>query len=535
MIEEGSYYSSIPITTSKPAFHQSTLSCPITKHFNSGEIDHEPQRANPTSRSNNNGCGLNGNDCRPFQDSSFAFRCPADCLNVHLSTPHAIGDQDINYSRLVIGGPSVLTAENSTPPESLSSSSRPIYRADSFICQAAIHAGAIKNELGGCGVVSLLGHREHFPASAAHGVKSYAFDSDFPKAYTFETELNASCGVVDLRWPLLAVTVVFTALLSLFTSSPLIFFASVFVMLFFHVGLVSDPPNIFDKAALVSRIVERFLPAAFVAVVIYRYCIKPQLSGLTAHVEKTVLWLGGAWVGALNNYTFDFIPIQRLTPHDLAAQPDARLALVLIVLIIFAIALGQIWYLRLEGRFPRYLAIYATFGVVLITCVIIPHLNLRIHHYILALLLLPGTRMQTRPSLFYQGLLVGLFVNGVARWGFDSILQTSAALYQGGPVESLLPNVTQPVSIGLTDITFAWDEPPEPYDGVSILVNDVERHRWYVGEGEPEWKWIKPVTSGPQYFRFAYMRGSGAADYTKAGVWDVREGSWEEMESGPSR
>ena len=454
---------------------------------------------------------------------------------MHLSNPHAVGDQEINYSRLVIGGPTnAINTENSSSSTSLSTSTS-VYRADSFFCQAAIHAGVIKNELGGCGVVSLVGHQDGFPASASHGVKSYAFDSDFPKAYTFLTDVNASCGVVDLRWALLAVTVVFTALLSVCTASPLVFFASIFSMLFFHVGLVSDPPNIFDKAALISRIVERFLPAAFVAVVVYLYCVKPQLTGLTAHVEKTVLWLGGAWVGALNNYTFDFIPIQRLTPHDLAAQPGARLALVLIVLIIFAIALGQIWYLRLEGRFPRYLAIYAVFGVVLIICVIIPHLNLRIHHYILALLLLPGTRMQTRPSLFYQGLLVGLFINGVARWGFDSILQTSAALYQGGPVDSLLPNITQPLSIGLTDITFAWSSPPEPYDGVSILVNDVERYRWYTEDGEPEWKWVKSVTSGPQYFRFAYMRGGGAADYTKAGVWDVQKGSWTEMEAGPSR
>ena len=423
---------------------------------------------------------------------------------------------------------------NSTSSSTFLSANSPVYRGDSFICQAAIHAGIIKNERGGCGVVSLVGQQDSFISSQSHGIKSYAFDSDFPKAYTFVTDLNASCGVVDLRWSLLAVTVVFTALLSLCTASPPVFFVSVFSMLFFHVGLVSDPPNIFDKAALFSRIIERFLPAAFVSTVIYRYCVKPQLTGLKAHVEKTILWLGGAWVGALNNYTFDFIPIQRLTPQDLA-QPGARLALVSIVLIIFAIALGQIWYLRLEGRFPRFLALYTLFGVVLITCVIIPHLNLRIHHYILALLLLPGTRMQTRPSLFYQGILVGLFMNGVARWGFDSILQTSAALYTGGPIESLLPNITHPTFIRPHDITFAWGEPPEPYDGISVLVNDVERFRWYMGEGKPEWTWAKPKSAGPQYFRFAYMRGSGAADYTKAGVWDVRESSWREMQPGPSR
>ncbi|KAL8722799.1 MAG: hypothetical protein Q9225_000748, partial [Loekoesia sp. 1 TL-2023] len=247
-------------------------------------------------------------------------------------------------------------------------------------------------------------------------------------------------------------------------------------MLFFHVGLVSDPPTNTDYASLSSLIIGRFLPAAFVAAVFYRYSIKPQQTNLNAYIERTILWLGGAWVGSLNNYTFDFIPIQRLTPSDLRAQPGARLALVIIVVGLFSIALGQVWYLRLEGRLPRYLAIYSIMGSFLIICVIIPTLNLRIHHYFLALLLLPGTRIQTRPSLLYQGILVGLFINGTARWGFDSILQTTSELRgPDGPLHSSLPNITSVIPT-LSNITFSWALPPlkEGYDGISMLVNDVE-------------------------------------------------------------
>ncbi|KAL8740670.1 MAG: hypothetical protein Q9190_006649, partial [Brigantiaea leucoxantha] len=230
-------------------------------------------------------------------------------------------------------------------------------------------------------------------------------------------------------------------------------------MLFFHVGLVSDPPTSGDYASLSSLIIGRFLPAAFCAAVFYRYSIKPQQEDLTAYFERTILWLGGAWIGSLNNYTFSFIPLQRLTPSDLKHQPGAHLALVLVVLLLFTIALGQIWFLRLEGRFPRYLALYSLFGVVLIACVILPSLNLRIHHYILALLLLPGTRMQTRPSLLYQGILVGLFINGTARWGFDSMLQTTSELRQDGPRGTLLPNITTPIAYA-SNITFEWLRPP---------------------------------------------------------------------------
>ena len=305
-------------------------------------------------------------------------------------------------------------------------------------------------------------------------------------------------------------------------------------MLFFHVGLVSDPPNHSDYASLTSIIIGRFLPAAFVASVIYRYSVRPQQTGLTANIERTILWLGGAWIGALNNYTFNFIPIQRLTPHDLQVQAGAKLALVLIVLLIFSIAVGQVWYLRLEGLLPRYLAIYSTFVAFLLLCVALPPLNLRIHHYFLAILLLPGTRPQTRPGLLYQGILIGLFINGVARWGFDSIMQTSAVLRGGdGQLNSPLPNITTPVS-GESNITFSWSRPPHPYDGVSVLVNDVERHRWYYGEGDPLHTFNRYEKLEREYFRFGYMSGSQTADYTKAGLWEV-DGVWREMEPGPSK
>jgi len=440
-----------------------------------------------------------------------------------------VGDQEIVYNHpLVIGG---AEENNST-----NTAADPTYRADSFICQAAVHAGVISDGNGGCGVASLTGKHHGFPSVLRNGIQSIAFDAEFPKSFTFKPGVSSECGYSDPRWSILGATVTFTALLSIFTSSPAIFFGSIFTMLFFHVGLVSDPPNISDYPSLTSLIVGRFLPAAFVGYVIYRYCVRRQLAGLTAQFEKTALWLGGAWVGSLNNYTFDLIPIQRLTPHDIQAQPGAILALFIIVTTIFFIALGQIWYLRLEGRFLRYLVVYAVLGAFLLLCVAQPMLNLRIHHYVLALLLLPGTAIQTRPSLVYQGILIGLFINGIARWGFDSILQTSAALVGDGQTNSLLPNITKMVIEGVSQITFGWMVPPEPYDGVSILVNDVERHRWYKGEGSPAYTWSRDGnrTEVKEYFRFGYMIGSATADYSRAGIWDAL-GSWTEMPAGPSR
>ncbi|KAL9006613.1 MAG: hypothetical protein Q9188_000650 [Gyalolechia gomerana] len=476
--------------------------------------------------SGGNSCGLNGNRCRPFDNAMQAFRCPANCKATHVLNPHAVGTQEINYKPFVIGGP------QGNDPDA--SASEYTYRADSFVCQAAIHAGVVSNQRGGCGVVKLAGEHGNFTSTKRNGIQSIAFDASFPKSFTFISGLSSNC-IKDLRWPLLAVTVIFTTILSVSTASPAVFFPCVFTMLFFHVGLVSDPPTNTDYASLSSLIIGRFLPAAFVAAVFYRYTIKPQQENLNAYIERTILWLGGAWVGSLNNYTFVFIPIQRLTPSDLRAQPGARLALVIIVVTLFAIAIGQVWYLRLEGRLPRYLGVYGIFVSFLIFCVIIPTLNLRIHHYFLALLLLPGTRVQTRPSLLYQGILVGLFINGTARWGFDSILQTTTELRgPDGLLHSSLPNITSVIPT-VSNITFSWALPPlkKGYDGISVLVNDVERFRWYYGEGEPDKTFWRSEEGEREYFRFAYMRGNGAADFTKAGVWEV-DGGWKEMEKGSS-
>jgi hypothetical protein len=331
-------------------------------------------------------------------------------------------------------------------------------------------------------------------------------------------------------------------LLSLFTTSPGLFFFSTFTGLFFHVGLASDPPWHSSTADLVSNILGKFLPAAFCAFVIYRYMgVERALTGLTAQIEKTVLWLGGCWIGALSNYTFEFIPISRLNTHDLQQQPGAKLALAIIIIILVVIVIKQVFFFQREGRLIPYLGIYGTFigGILVSLC--IPGLSLRIHHYILALLLLPGTSMQTRPALLYQGILVGLFINGIARWGFDSVLQTPAALQGDAQHNSKLPIISKPtinLAQNFSTISFSWLAPPEPFDGISVLVNDVERFRGYTDEGfasDKHFVWTKdPSVSQPEYFRFGYMQGSESWDYTKAGTWNA-DGSWTEMQSGPSK
>jgi hypothetical protein len=331
------------------------------------------------------------------------------------------------------------------------------------------------------------------------------------------------------------VSVIFTSILSIFTTSSALFFSSVFTGIFFHVALASDPPDFPDFESVVSAAAGRFLPAAFVGLGMYLYCVRKTLHNLHAQLEKTVLWLGACWIGALSNVSLDLIPIQRLTPHDLKQQPGAIPALLLIVVLLAAIVLTQAWAFRTEGRLPRYLCLYGAMGVGILLLMAIPRLNLRIHHYILALLLLPGTSLQTRPSLIYQGLLVGLFINGIARWDFASILQTSAALLEDGQVGSILPETVVPI-IAAGNITFVWNSVARGFDGISVLVNDVERYRGFQDRGDLNFTWQRTHDGEKEYFRFAYVKyaplgGLWVADYAKPGIWEEDE-RWIQIPSG---
>jgi hypothetical protein len=471
-----------------------------------------------------NGCGLNGFECRPFNGTSFAFRCAANCAQVQVLNPYPVGSQDIVYRPLVIGGP--------------------VYRGDSFICGSAIHAGIVSDVYGGCGIVSRVGQSDSFPATQRNGIESVGFDSYFPLSFEFTSNSSVECKVKDQRWLLLAISLIFTTTLSLFTTSASVQFFVTFTGLFAHVSLISDPPGVSPHSVsvlpeLFSHFVGRFLPAAFCAIVLYWTCVKRSLDGLMAQVEKTALWLGGCWIGALSNYTFSWLPIQRLTIHDLEQQPGAKLSLAIILIVIAIIVVQQVYYFRLERRLLQYLAVYGTFFAAIIACLLLPGLELRIHHYIIALLLLPGTSLQTRSSLFYQGLLLGLFINGIARWGFDAVLQTPGDLREDAAFDSLLPSILEPVtSLGsaISNISFSWAMPPPllGYDGISILVNDVERYRSYFSEALPaddHFTWARNSSSAlPEYFRFGYLNVGRSLDYTKAGVWNVN-GSWSSMGS----
>jgi hypothetical protein len=143
-------------------------------------------------------------------------------------------------------------------------------------------------------------------------------------------------------------------------------------------------------------------------------------------IEAAVWYLVPFWVGVLSNVTFSKIPIDRLTASDLNKRGGAITALVIILVIVVVIVTNQVRVIRKTGWLPYYLGWYILGGFVAMVISLLPGLQFRLHHYIVAMVLVPVTAWPTRLSAIYQGFLLGIFLNGVAAFGFDPILQTAA-------------------------------------------------------------------------------------------------------------
>ena len=111
---------------------------------------------------------------------------------------------------------------------------------------------------------------------------------------------------------------------------------------------------------------------------------------------------------------------------ELLTGADRAAACFPIIVVLIVIVINQVRIIRKTGWLPHYLAWYMFGGLVVLVISQLPGLQLRVHHYIIEIVLMPGTAWPTKASAVYQGLLLGLFLNGVAAFGFDSILQTSA-------------------------------------------------------------------------------------------------------------
>ncbi|EPQ60530.1 hypothetical protein GLOTRDRAFT_113140 [Gloeophyllum trabeum ATCC 11539] len=466
----------------------------------------------------NDGCGLNGEACGPFEDQTFDFRCPSQCMSVVLQNPRTVGDEQVDFVPLIVGG----------------GDSNKTYRGDSFICAAAVQAGMFSDTTGGCATLQLAGNFTDFLGTTAHGLTSIGFPTVFPLSFRFSPS-NSLSHCTDLRNPALAFDILVTWLLFwILRPRPIVLYWCLVCIGYWHVALFSQPqgtPPPLDTAF------GTFLPALFIAYGFWRLAFRFVLPAFSkAPIEASIWYLATFWAGVLTNITTDKIPIDRLVASDIAQRPGAVTALIIIIIILVVIVINQIRVIRKTGWLPHYARWYIIGGLVTLVLALLPGLELRIHHYILAMVLIPGTAFPTRLSAIYQGFLLGMFLNGAAAFGFDSILQTVADLRRDAPLGTDLPtfltnSTTFNASIPLQSQVIFWSPIPdgESWDGFALLVDDVER---YVGTALNYS--LSSLQAGlPHFFRLAFTNNGEAGDFTMpAALWP--NGTWTDPLPGPS-
>ncbi|KAG1875604.1 hypothetical protein DFJ58DRAFT_873175 [Suillus subalutaceus] len=428
------------------------------------------------------GCGLDGSLCAPFSNSSFDFRCPAQCSSVVLQNPHLVGDESVDFVPLLVGGGDIQKT----------------YRADSFICASAVQAGLFSDSTGGCASVNLVGNFTNYLPTTAFGLSSIGFPSVFPMSFRFSPS-NVLTHCTDLRTPALAFNILITCLLFLVLRPRAIITWWCLVCIgFWHIALFSQPqstPPPLDVAF------GAFLPTLFVC--------------------------------------YGFWRVAQLTAADIKQQPGGVVALVIIVLILLVMVVNQMRVIRKTGWLPYYLVWYILGGLVTMVLTLASGLQFRLHHYIISMVLFPGVGFPTRLSAIYQGFLLGMFLNDVAAFGFDSILQTAASLVGDGTTGSPLPtfltnSTTYNTSIALANQTISWNGMPtaiatQGWNGFGLLVDDVEV---YVGTALNYS--LAALESGlPHFFRLAYAMGGTPGDFTMpATLWP--NGTWVDPPPGAS-
>jgi hypothetical protein len=287
----------------------------------------------------------------------------------------------------------------------------------------SLFRGLISDSKGGCATVQLIGNFTDFLPRTSNGLTSIGFPTVFPLAFRLLPTISLThCN--DLRRYALAFNILITCLIFLvLRPKPIVLFWCLVCIGFWHVSLfsqvISNPPPL-DQAF------GTFLPALFVAYGFWRLAFRFTLPGFSkAPIERAVWYLAPFWTAVLLNVTFSKIPIDRLTSSDLKKRSGAITALIIIIVVVTIITINQVRVIRKTGWLPYYLGWYVLGGLVILVLSQLPGLQLRLHHYIIAMVLMPGTAFPTRLSAIYQGFLLGMFLNGVAAFGFASILQTS--------------------------------------------------------------------------------------------------------------
>ncbi|KAG6613515.1 Protein phosphatase 2A regulatory subunit A [Phytophthora cinnamomi] len=384
--------------------------------------------------------------CRPFESDWSAFRCPTRCTL----------DQS-----------SSLAVYGSSP-----------YRADSRICRAAIHAGVIGPN-GGCAFYRFAGAANAFYSSSENGVTTNEFLSWFPKTIEFKEGSSSYCS--DLTWWILSVGFVATTGFGLIPRArPAVMFYSLVAWGFFYVRLVGQPSSQ-DYAGISIDSFGEVMILLAASSVAYRMAASKTFRGWKSlSLKRRILMWPICYVTPyhvmINMNLIGYVPWLNI---DLGGfeevNANAGTYVVFSIVGIGAALLAFTLFRNLYrgGTWKKCGVMYAAMiTAVLVSWALFPSTSFHLHHTMLGAFIIPVTTSSIPAAAFSQAIALGCFVQGYARWGWSSYLDTIPT-YMTIAVPRNAPNTTNVTSSGAVVV---W-EPLESVEAYSLRLNRVEVYR----------------------------------------------------------
>ncbi|KAJ3059520.1 hypothetical protein HDU98_004488, partial [Podochytrium sp. JEL0797] len=337
------------------------------------------------------------------------------------------------------------------------------YRGDSWICAAAIHAGVLSNSGGGCLVAELnpSAAGETYSATTRNGISSFAFNSSYPFSLTFQSIATGQSGYCqDLGFYAEGFFLPMLMLLPFLTVTRKHMFWSTLVWAYLFWVFVS--PDTGKGNSDIQHSLASLLPALATLYVIYWQIAKFALPKPSQFpVEMSILFVGMVWFGfhldMLSNTT---IPIYSVSAK-LFSNPATFVPLVCVLVVI---GLAVLAFAYMHFKQATLLSYVVGYPAVCLVYAILPHvigLSIHLHHYLYGLLLLPITRLKSRVSVVSLGLLLGLFTQGVLKYGFASPFDTSLqanAIYTQATVQTQWSMTSADISQGMIRWVYPFNQ-----------------------------------------------------------------------------
>ncbi|KNC85823.1 hypothetical protein SARC_02006 [Sphaeroforma arctica JP610] len=250
---------------------------------------------------------------------------------------------------------------------------------------------------------------------------------DLPRRIPLQLQACMHSHCQTFGHSLLIIVVLYTCGLLLLSPSRQTFFTALMMIGYWYVVFVVYPTYTANGVDRVDYALGTFFSFTVFIYAIFDFSVNITLydTACGRYVFDTMLLFMLPYFVMLHmSYIKPFLDYS-FTPGGFSGLSDWQVAIAVIitlaVIVLGAIQLAEVYR---HGLLPYYFIGYV--AVISLLCIITwlvdmsNHLMFHLHHYQLALLLLPMTRFSGRFSVFLSGLLLGMFVNGVACYGFDS-------------------------------------------------------------------------------------------------------------------